>query len=149
MTVHTYRGPEDIHLWLAIRNAAFAEQIAGTRPWDEADFRRDFLEKPWWRPDWMWFAEPAAPDGGGVQAVGVVALKRSLPRDAPAGSVQWLAVLPAWRRQGVGRLLMATLERAAWEAGLPVVTAETLREWDAAVRFYQALGYRVGKPEAS
>ena len=61
------------------------------------------------------------------------------PSARPA--VHWLVVLPAARRQGVGRLLMSHLERAAWDAGHREVLLETHAQWQAAVQFYEALGY--------
>ena len=56
--------------------------------------------------------------------------------------VHWLAVLPAWRRRGIGRLLMSVLEARAWELGYREVWLETHAAWEEAVRFYRALGYR-------
>ncbi len=140
MRVRTYRGREDALTWLAIRNQVFAAQTAGARPWTEADFQREFLDKPWWRPEWMWFAEAQDPSTGEFLAVGAVAMKEVSP--PKAGAVQWLAVLPEWRRRRVGRGLMAVLETAAGEAGIRTLTAETLSEWEAATRFYRSLGFR-------
>jgi GNAT superfamily N-acetyltransferase len=55
--------------------------------------------------------------------------------------VHWLAVLPGWRRRGVGRYLMSVLEARAWELGYREVWLETHAAWAEAVRLYQALGY--------
>jgi GNAT superfamily N-acetyltransferase len=136
--VRTYRGPGDIPVWLEIRERAFAGQIAAGRPWTEHDFRREFLEKPWWRPEWMWFAEegnqPCRPIGG----LGVAAMR---PIQDGAASIQWLLVLPEHRRRGVGRCLITALEAAAWTTGFRTVVAETLGAWDAAIRFYESIGY--------
>jgi ribosomal protein S18 acetylase RimI-like enzyme len=55
--------------------------------------------------------------------------------------VHWLIVRSNWRRHGVGRLLMAHLETAAWDAGYREVWLETHVAWEAAVKFYRSLGY--------
>jgi GNAT superfamily N-acetyltransferase len=57
-------------------------------------------------------------------------------------ALHWLAVHPQWRRRGVGRRLVATLERAAWDAGYREIVAETHADWRAAAAFYERLGYR-------
>ena len=48
-------------------------------------------------------------------------------REGRAGTVpvvHWLVVHPAWRRRGIGRLLMSHLERAAWDDGWREVEVE-------------------------
>jgi GNAT superfamily N-acetyltransferase len=51
-------------------------------------------------------------------------------------------VHPAWRRRGVGRLLIAHLESAAYTTGYRQIWLETHAAWDAAARFYESLGFR-------
>ena len=114
--VRPYDGDEDIDYWLSLRNNAFAGESMGGRAWDRSDFGREFLQQPWWKPEWMWFAVPSI-DGPATSPVGTVTLA---VRQTPAGlrpAVHWLCVLPEWRRRGIGRLLMDTLEHAAWDAG--------------------------------
>jgi GNAT superfamily N-acetyltransferase len=65
-------------------------------------------------------------------------------REGRAGSVpvvHWLLVEPAWRRRGIGRLLLSHLERAAWDDGWREVQLETHAGWSAAVAFYHSMGY--------
>jgi GNAT superfamily N-acetyltransferase len=140
-----YRDDEDIGTWLELRQRAFARQPLGVRQWDEQDFRREFLEKPWWRPDWMWFAESHSDDK--PQCVGTVtmALRQSSASTIPV--VHWLSVAPQWRCRGVGRLLMNALEQAAWDAGFREVALETHAAWREAQGFYDALGYHVVKTD--
>ena len=142
--VRTYCGEADIAAWLAIRNQAFAGQTAGTRPWTAHDFRREFLDKPEWRPEWIWFAETL--EATTPQPVGTVAMTLAELRQSPAVNVSWLAVLPEWRRRGVGRQLLAALEIYAWDAGRPLVRVETRSDWTAAMQFYQSLGYSPSDP---
>ncbi len=138
--VRAYQGQPDIEAWLDLRRRAFARQPLGVRDWDASDFQREFIEKPWWRPEAMWFAEtqtlllPAKPIG-----TVTLAYRGDLPQAKPV--VHWLAVLPSQRRRGIGGLLMATLEAAVWDAGGRQVWLETHGQWAEAVRLYEALGY--------
>jgi GNAT superfamily N-acetyltransferase len=142
ITIRPYRGEDDIAAWLAIRNRAFSTLEAAGRAWTDADFRREFVEQRWWRPEWMWFAFPSnreAPD----TAVGTVTLA---VRETPSGlrpAAHWLCVLPEWRRRGVARVLMATLERTAWDAGHRQIWLETHVKWKEAAGFYDRLGYEI------
>src|SRR5438093_710571 len=99
--LRNYDGAGDIPRWLAIRNAAFAGQKVGVRRWDESDFAREFLEKGWWDPRGMWFAESAGPPRrAGVEdrqpdnydAVGTISLawRGTSPEAKPA--IHWLVV---------------------------------------------------------
>jgi GNAT superfamily N-acetyltransferase len=107
------------------------------------DFEQEFLAKPWWDPTRMWFAEPISSDGAvASKPVGTATLALRGSGQVARPVVHWLAVLPDWRRQGIGRLLMATLEACAWEAGYRQVFLETHAEWQEAVRLYEQLGYR-------
>lgn len=141
LRLRNYEGPHDIEVWLDLRHRAFARQKVGVRRWEAADFQAEFLARPWWDPQRMWFARcqrGLLPE----RDVGTVALafRGSGPDAKPV--VHWLAVLPEWRRAGVGRLLMSALEAACWDAGYRQVWLETHAAWTAAKRFYEALGYR-------
>ena len=131
---------EDIPLWLSIRDAAFARQKVGVRHWDERDFRAEFLEKPWWNPRSMWFAE--TPDAGACKAIGTISLAwRGAPPEAKP-AIHWLAVLRGYRRRGVGRLLLSALEASCWDQGHRQIWLETHTGWSEALSFYRALGYQ-------
>jgi len=148
--VRTYLGEQDIEPWLAIRNAAFA--FLRGRPWTATDFRREFLAQPWWPAATLWFAEvggdapthtscnPDAPGRSRGLPVGTLLLA---PAERPAGCaiLRWLAVHPAWQRQGIARLLVRQAEMAAWDTGWHNIVAETHARWQAAVALYTACGY--------
>lgn len=133
-----FAGHADIAAWLELRSRAFARQKLGVGSWSEADFEREFLAKPWWQPECMWFAET---NDATPQIVGTVTLARrgSTPVDKPV--VHWLAVLPRFRGRGIGRLLMDTLEAAVWDAGERQVWLETHEAWAEAGRLYADRGY--------
>ncbi len=89
----------------------------------------------------MWFAELQRHPGGHYEPVGTVTLARrgTPPDDRPV--IHWLAVAPGFRRRGLGRLLVATVESAVWEAGERQIWLETHSGWQEAARLYAALGY--------
>lgn len=129
--------PDDVAAWLALRNRAMSDQIPHVRPWFESDFCSEMQCKSWWRSERTWLAfglETASP-------VGAVTLAM---REGEAGAipvVHWLLVDPAWRRRGVGRLLVSYLELAVWNDGWREIELETHAGWTAAVAFYQSIGY--------
>ena len=107
-----------------------ADQIPRVRPWSESDFFSEMQSKPWWRQ----------PGGCGrhllwkqPRPIGAVtlAMREGSARTIPV--VHWLLVDPAWRRRGVGRLLDAHLEQAAWNDGWREIELETHAGWTAAV----------------
>ncbi len=145
VAVRSFRGGDDVLAWLSLRRLAFSGVSPGGPGWTKADFDREFLAKPWWRPDRMWFAVPVEGDIEQTP-VGTVTLaqwsggERS-GRERPKPVVHWLAVAPSWRRRGIGRLLMASLEAACWNDGHRELSLQTHESWSDATAFYRELGY--------
>ncbi|KAL8674520.1 MAG: hypothetical protein Q9168_001112 [Polycauliona sp. 1 TL-2023] len=82
----------------------------------------------------------AAPDGSG-SVIGVVMLRKPEGETGPfRGMIQKLLVSPDWRRKGVGRALMKSLEHVAREQGKTLLMLDT-ETGSPAERFYPALGY--------
>ena len=80
--------------------------------------------------------------------------------DTPAGALRWsvsplrqhlyvgrVAVLPAYRRQGVASALMTWAEAHARALGLPAVQFGVRLQAPENIRFYQRLGYEVASKE--
>ena len=80
--------------------------------------------------------------------------------DTPAGALRWsvhplrqhlyvgrVAVLPAYRRQGVASALMDWADAHARALGLPVVQFGVRLQAPENIRFYQCLGYEVAGQE--
>jgi GNAT superfamily N-acetyltransferase len=135
-----YIGRQDVDTWLALRAAAFADSPIAVRPWTHDDFSRELSSKSWWRPAALWFVELV--DRDPPLAIGTAILGRRGPVGSGTAVIHWLSVLPHYRRQGVGRLLVAQLESLVWEAGEREVALETHAAWSDAIAFYRELGYR-------
>jgi len=87
----------------------------------------------------MWLAVDERIGIAAVVGAVTLAIREGAARSVPV--VHWLLVDPAWRRRGIGRLLMSHLERAAWDAGWREIELETHAGWIEAVAFYQSIGY--------
>lgn len=133
--------PDDVPAWLALRERAMADQNPSIRSWSQADFQSEMVDKPWWRSDRSWVAMAGDTSDGLPTIIGSVTLAMREGTASTVPVVHWLLVDPAWRRRGVGRLLMSHLERAAWETGWREVQLETHAGWSAAVAFYHSIGY--------
>ncbi|MES1213729.1 MAG: GNAT family N-acetyltransferase [Singulisphaera sp.] len=140
-SLRSFAGPTDIPLWLELRNRAFARAKPGILAWNESDMARELFDRPWWSPDRVWFALAHEPGSDQPVALGTVALAARATAEGEAGAVHWLAVLPAWRRRGVARLLMQALEERAWNLGYREIYLETHAGWTGAQRLYEALQY--------
>lgn len=146
LRVYTFRGPEDMGRWLALRHEAFDMPGGGGRQWIAADFEREFLQKPDWSPERMWLAELLAPEEDkrievASSIAGSVYLGFRGTGPTATGVIHWLMVAAGARRRGIGRLLVATLEAECWRRGVRQVSCETRADWTAATAFYKSLGY--------
>ena len=139
--VRSFHGEGDIAAWLVLRRQAFADQSPAIRPWREDDFRTQLSRKRWFSPAHLWFAEVRPSNEGHAGTVATVTLAMRGPPGSAVAAIHWLAVLPQWRRRGIGRLLIATLERRCWDLGHREICLESHVQWTAALRFYEALGY--------
>jgi len=126
----------DIAPWLALRERAMASEVPRARSWSVADFSAEMTEKPWWREEHSWIATTDSAD-----CVGAVTLAMRSGENRAVPVVHWLLVDPSFRRRGIAKLLMSSLERAAWDDGHREVQLETHAGWWAAVAFYQSIGY--------
>lgn len=139
--MRTIELPGDLAAWLALRGRAVAWLKPAVRAWTADDFAAEMSGKPWWRAEWTWLAVAGESGNVGPQLVGSVTLA---VREGAVGAVpvvHWLLVDPRRRRRGIGRLLMAHLEQAAWDAGWREIQLETHANWTEAAAFYQSIGF--------
>ena len=109
---------------------------------DACDFEAEFLAKPWWSPELFGSLRcrrmhrirhgRSAPWPERFEATGL--------RLGPV--VHWLAVLPGWRRRGIGRLLLSQLHQCCWDAGYRQVWLETHSRAGPPCSLYRECGYR-------
>lgn len=123
----------DAQRWLWVRAVAFADAFPPARNWTLSEFQAQILHRPWWNPEHCWFAEVSETG----QTVGMVTLGFRDAEQARTPCVHWLAVVPEFRRQGVGRLLMTALAAKCWQLGHRQVLIETHSNWREAVAFYE------------
>ena len=100
-----------------------------TRPWN--DPRRDVARKLRVQREWFLVAELERRVVGSAMA----------GYDGHRGSAYYVAVDPAVRGRGIGRCLMAEVERLLGEAGCPKVNLVVRGDNAEALGFYRALGY--------
>jgi ribosomal protein S18 acetylase RimI-like enzyme len=101
------------------------------RPWN--DPRKDIERKLTAQPELFLV----------VELDGAVAATVMAGYDGHRGWVNYLAVDPARRREGLGRALMAEVERLLTERGCPKLSMQIRAENSAVVDFYRGLGYGV------
>jgi ribosomal protein S18 acetylase RimI-like enzyme len=100
-----------------------------TRPWN--DPRKDIARKLRVQREWFLVAEEDGRIVGSVMA----------GYDGHRGWVNYLAVDPSQRRSGLGRELMAEVERLLAEAGCPKINLQVRGTNEAALGFYERIGY--------
>jgi len=144
--VRHFKAPGDVAAWLPLRERAMAGEKPAARSWADDDFRREMLDKSWWRDEWTWLAIDDDAANGSIVGAVTLAVRAGSGGEVPV--VHWLLVDPAWRRHGVGQMLMSHLERAAWDSGWREVQIETHAGWEAAVSFYQSMGYAAVRDES-
>jgi ribosomal protein S18 acetylase RimI-like enzyme len=72
----------------------------------------------------------------------VVGMGGYRPNSPQQVEVLRIRVHPALRRQGIGRSVMAEIERRARDAGFNEIHLDTATNQPEAIAFYQALGYQ-------
>lgn len=100
-----------------------------TRPWN--DPKRDIARKLAVQPELFLVAEVDAR----------VAASAMSGYDGHRGWVYYFAVDPALQRHGLGRRLVAEVERRLLAMGCPKVNIQVREGNDAALRFWRAAGY--------
>ena len=100
-----------------------------TRPWNDPN--TDIDRKRTMQSEWFYVAKDNDTIVGSIM----------FGYDGHRGSVNYLAVHPEFRKQGVGRLLMQRVEAVLTEQGCPKINLMIRKTNLQAVHFYTALGY--------
>jgi GNAT superfamily N-acetyltransferase len=141
ISLRMFASPDDIDPWLALRKRATADLVPAVRPWSANDFQSEMTRKPWWRADHTWLATASDRHVAGAVVVGAVTLALRDGAAATTPVIHWLLVDPSYQHHGIARSLISQLELAAWNAGHREIQLETHANWQAAVAFYQSIGY--------
>lgn len=80
-----------------------------------------------------------AADAGNI--AGFAAAEMRMHRGEPVGHIVTIDVDPAWRRQGVGRLLMDAVTQRCCAAGVSRLRLEVAVDDDGAIAFYKGEGF--------
>lgn len=73
----------------------------------------------------------------------IVATGALIWRTAVTAEIVRMSVAPAWRRRGVGRLVVNALCAEAGRRGFQRVVLETTADWHEVVAFYQRCGFQL------
>lgn len=114
----------DLPALVSLENTCFAI------PWSEESLRRDLAENPAAR-----YLAAVAPDGS---LAGYAAFWSVLDE----GQITNIAVAPAWRRRGLGRMLLEAVVRQAQAEGLRLLFLEVRPSNLAARRLYESAGFQ-------
>lgn len=98
-------------------------------PWNDPDL--DISRKLRVRPEWFLVGD----------SVGRVIATLMVGYEGHRGWLNYLAVDPDFRRQGIGRLLVLRAEAILREAGCPKICLQVRTANDAALEFYRALDF--------
>ena len=110
---------------------ALWERCGLTRPWN--DPRKDIRRKLQVRPDLFLVGVLDGVIVGSVMA----------GYEGHRGSINYLAVAPELRRQGLGRALMAEAERLLRQCGCPKINLQVRTSNETVIGFYRQLGFAV------
>lgn len=135
MSLRTFCEFPQVDDWLMLRRDSFAGQIQAARDWRALDFHREFTNKIHWDPDNLGFLFHE------VKIVGSIYLELDSPQNVGQATLNWLMVMPEFRRQGLGRILIAWAEHKAWEQGSDLLCLTTLPTWKSAIRCYRSCGF--------
>ena len=124
----TYRQPIALDIPVL---ATYEKELFPYSPWSTAQFREEFAGIPTTR--FMSVAE----DGNTI--VGYCGV--FLPAPGVEADILTVAVLPAYRRQGIAREFMRQIEEWAVERKASAMMLEVELNNDSAIALYQSLGY--------
>ena len=134
--IRTYETGDDV-AFVRIKNAAFMSENAGGRAWTAADFKKEYLDSPYFDPMRVLFAV------FGEEPVGTTTAWTATYRGREVGLIHWVAVAPEHRSKGLGWLLNVRALHKLKSLGYREATLNTSETLESAVRLYRRLGFEV------
>lgn len=135
-TIRPLAGPTEVEGYVALHRDVFQSNSMTT------EWRQRTLEQPAYRPELDLVVE--APDGR-LAAFCICWLLDSGYNGAPAGQIEPLGVMEAYRHQGLAKAILAEGIRRLQQAGAKTIYVETDNDRDAAFALYESVGFRVWK----
>lgn len=132
-TIRSYQSGDDAD-FVRIKNAAFP----GWQDWNLEDFKKEFLESPYFHPERVFFAVYA----GDGELVGTATAWTRIHEEREIGNLHWVAVIPAHRQRGLGKALCLQSLHKMRELGYRETMLGTMESLESAVRLYYQLGFR-------
>jgi mycothiol synthase len=134
--IRTFREGDEAHL-MRVKNAAFAGERTGSRPWTPEDVRREYdMDSPGFRPERVFFAVC------GDEPVGMTTAWTYTHEGREVGLIHWVAVTPAHRGKGLGEALNVQALHCMRTMGRREAVLNTNAVLQSAVRLYLRLGFR-------
>lgn len=134
--IRTYQSGDDT-AFVRIKNAAFMSENAGGRAWTAADFKKEYLDSPYFEPKRVLFAV------FGDAPVGTTTAWTATYRGREVGLIHWVAVVPEHRSKGLGWVLNVNALHKLRALGYGEATLNTSETLESAVRLYRRLGFEV------
>ena len=134
--IRTYETGDDA-AFVRIKNAAFMSENGGGRAWTAADFQKEYLDSPYFRPERVLFAVYNG------EPVGTTTAWTAMNRGREVGLIHWVAVVPQHRKKGLGWVLNVRTLQKLKELGYGEAILNTSETLESAVRLYRRLGFEV------
>ena len=134
--VRTYETGDD-EAFVRIKNAAFMTENGGGRAWTAADFQKEYLDSPYFKPERVLFAVYNG------EPVGTTTAWTAMNRGKEVGLIHWVAVVPQHRKKGLGWVLNVRAVHKLKELGYGEAILNTSETLESAVRLYHRLGFEV------
>lgn len=134
--IRTYETGDDT-AFVRIKNAAFMSENAGGSAWTSADFKKEYLDSPYFDPKRVLFAVY------GEKPVGTTTAWTATYRGREVGLIHWVAVVPEHRSKGLGWVLNVKALHKLKALGYGEAILNTSETLESAVRLYRRLGFEV------
>ena len=134
--VRTYETGDDA-AFVRIKNAAFMTENGNGRAWTAANFQKEYLDSPYFKPERVLFAVYNG------EPVGTTTAWTAMNHAKEVGLIHWVAVVPEHRRKGLGWVLNVRAVHKLKELGYGEAILNTSETLESAVRLYHRLGFEV------
>ena len=138
----TYR-PGDEHHWIRLFDLVFRDLLGSFRPWTHEQFRVQFLDRPVFQAERLFFlCQEDRP-------VGSITAWTGDEEGRAVGIVHWVMLDPELRGKGLGRPMMVQCMNRLREEGWPEAFLTTRANLNMAILLYERMGFKTLYNKAS